>query len=145
VKPVIQLERTGCGIAVAAANVGVSYGKARRMASSMGITASDRRLWSNKDYVRRLLLRFGYRTAASKQPFRTWASLPPRALLAIKWRRHAGRACWHWVVFERKSGKGYVLDSKKALRHHVRTDFWRMKPRWYIAVAQKAARSHDTY
>ena len=61
-------------------------------------------------------------------------ALPNRALLAIKWHREGRRAFWHWVVFIRESGGAAVLDSKKMLKHHVRKDFWRMKPKWFIEV-----------
>lgn len=46
VKPVVQLERTGCGIASVAVLAGVSYRQAQRMANRLGIFAGDRRLWS---------------------------------------------------------------------------------------------------
>jgi hypothetical protein len=133
-KPVIQRERTGCGIASVAAVAGVSYARAKAVAQSLGISAQDRRLWSDTAYVRRLLARFGKRPAAAPRPFRSWASLPDLALLSIKWHREGGRPCWHWVVFVRENGRSYVLDSKRALARHVRTDFGRMKPKWFLAV-----------
>jgi len=132
-KPVIQLEQTGCGIASVAAVAGVSYARAKAVAQSLGISAQDNRLWSDTAYVRRLLARFRKRAAAPR-PFRSWASLPDLAMLAIKWHREGGRPFWHWVVFARGNGQSYVLDSKRALARHVRTDFGRMKPRWFLAV-----------
>lgn len=133
-KPVIQLERTGCGIASVAAVAGVSYGRAKSVARSLGILAQDRRLWSDTAHVRRLLARFGRRAPPAPRPFRSWASLPDLALLSIKWHREGGRPYWHWVVFVREDGRGCVLDSKQALRRHVRTDFGRMKPKWFLPV-----------
>jgi hypothetical protein len=62
--------------------------------------------------------------------------LPARALLAIKWHREKGRPYWHWVVFVRERGRAYVLDSGVALKRHVRTDFGRMKPKWFLAVTE---------
>jgi hypothetical protein len=41
------------------------------------------------------------------------------------------------VVFVREGGDAFVLDSKKALRTNRRTDFGRMKPKWFIPVAQR--------
>lgn len=133
IRPVVQRERTGCGIASAAAIAGVSYARAKSVAASLDISARDRRLWSETAHVRRLLGRFGTRTAA-EQPFRGWDNLPDLALLSIKWHRESGRPFWHWVVFSRERGQARVLDSKKSLKRHVRTDFGRMKPKWYIAV-----------
>ena len=132
--PVIQGEDTGCGIASVAAVAGVSYAGAKKLANSLGIFAGDQRLWSETDYVRRLLAHYGYRTALNELPFHSWESLPDLALLAIKWHIERNRPFWHWVVFVREADGACVLDSKKALRHHRRTDFGRMKPKWYIEV-----------
>lgn len=136
IKPVVQLERTGCGIATVAAVAGVSYRRAQRTANGLGIFASDRRLWSETGHVRRLLREYGLRPASIARPFRSWNSLPDLALLAIKWHREQGRPFWHWVVFVRDSEGERVLDSKRSLKRHVRSDFGRMKPKWYMAVAK---------
>lgn len=135
-KPVVQLERTGCGIAAVAAIAGVSYRRAQRTANRLGIFADDRRLWTETNYVRRLLQSYQLRPASTEQPFRSWGSLPDLALLAIKWHREQGRPCWHWVVFVRDSEGERVLDSKRSLTRNVRTDFGRMRPKWYITVAR---------
>lgn len=133
-KPVVQLERTGCGIASVAAIVGLSYQKAKAIANSLGIFAQDKSLWSETSHVRKLLSHFGIKTGSRKIPFHSWDELPDLALLSIKWHLENGRPYWHWVVFVRESGYSYVLDSKKSLRTNLRTDFGRMKPKWYIPV-----------
>jgi hypothetical protein len=138
-KPVIQLERTGCGIASVAALAGVSYQAARQAASRLGISAEDHRLWSETTHVRRLLKRYRLDACPGERPFRSWPALPERSLLAIKWRRIRGRAFWHWVVCERKGGSTYVLDSSPSLKRHVRTDLRRMKPKWFIAVTTQTS------
>jgi len=134
-KPVIQLEPTGCGIASVAAIAGVSYSQAKSVASSLGIFADDQKLWSETAHVRKLLRHFGLRAAATETPFHSWDALPDRALLSIKWHLEKGRPFWHWVVFVRENNRSYVLDPKKKLRRHTRTDFGRIKPKWYIRVA----------
>lgn len=136
-KPVVQLEPTGCGIASVAAIAGVSYRRAKSVAASLAISAKDDRLWSDTEHVRRMLAEFGTRSARSIRPFCSWSSLPDCALLAIKWHREGGRPFWHWVVFVRDKEQSYVLDSKKSLKVHVRTDFGRMKPKWSLAVKTK--------
>ncbi len=133
-KPVIQQEQTGCAIASSAAIAGISYTKAKQIASRLGITAKDSTLWSSTRPVCRILKELGIKTGASETPFKNWESLPDCALLAIKWHRENGIAYWHWVVFVRESGKEYVLDSKKSLTKNIRTDFGRMKPKWFIKV-----------
>jgi hypothetical protein len=135
--PVVQLDRTGCGIAVVAAIAGVSYRRARRTAHRLGIVAADRRLWSGTAYVRRLLRAYRVRAVSAVRPFRSWSSLPDLALLAIKWHRERGRPCWHWVVFVRDHEGERVFDSNRSLTCHVRMDFGRMKPKWYLAVAKR--------
>jgi len=142
-KPVIQLERTGCGIASVAALAGVSYRQAKRTANRLGVFAEDGRLWSETHYVRRLLRKYGLRPSRKTTPFVSWSKLPEQALLAIKWHQERGRACWHWVVFVRQSGRSYVLDSKQSLTRHVRTDFCRMKPKWFLTVTTMRSSSNN--
>ena len=98
-KPVIQLERTGCGIAGVAALAGVSYTAAKHVANRLGIYAADKRLWSETAHVRRLLKQYRLHASTRTTPFVSWNTLPDRALLAIKWHRVKGQAFWHWVVF----------------------------------------------
>jgi hypothetical protein len=136
-RPVIQLERTGCGIASVAALAGVSYRAAQRSARRLDIVASDDRLWSETAHVRRLLERYGLRAHRSETPFLSWSGLPARALLAVKWHCERGRPYWHWVVFVREQGRAYVLDSAAALKEHVRNDFGRMKPKWFIGDKER--------
>lgn len=140
-KPVVQLERTGCGIASVAALAGVSYEAAQRSARRLGITACDARLWSATNHVRRLLGRYGLRAHRGETPFVSWAALPARALLAIKWHRDRGGCFWHWVVFVREEEHAYVLDSARRLKRHRRTDFGRMRPKWFIVVTTTASQS----
>lgn len=83
-KPVIQQERTGCGIASAAAIAGLSYAQVKNVAASLGISAQDQRLWWQTAPVRRLLNHPGVKAARGEQPFRSWQTLPNLALLSIK-------------------------------------------------------------
>lgn len=133
-KAVIQAEATGCGIASVAAIAGVSYAGAKKLANSVGIFAQDQKLWSETAHVRRLLNHYGFQAKTGELPFRSWHSLPDLALLAIKWHVEQKKPFWHWVVFTRDASAACVLDSKKSLRRHRRTDFGRMKPKWYIEV-----------
>jgi ABC-type bacteriocin/lantibiotic exporter with double-glycine peptidase domain len=135
-KPVVQLEQTGCGIASVAALAGVSYRQAQRVANRLDIFASDSRLWSETRHVRRLLKEFGIRPANTEVLFTSWEALPDLALLAVKWHKERDRAFWHWVVFWRGPHGPVVLDSKSTLRRHVRTDFGHMRPKWFIPVSR---------
>ncbi|MFO0731284.1 MAG: hypothetical protein U0361_09885 [Nitrospiraceae bacterium] len=131
---VVQEDRTGCGIASVAALTGQSYRRVRKKAARLGIAVSDERLWSETGHVRRLLASYGLHAARSERPFRDWTTLPSVALLAIKWHRRGNRAFWHWVVYSQGPDGPRVLDSASSIRRPVRTDFGRMRPKWYIEI-----------
>ena len=131
---VIQEEETGCAIASSAAIAGISYEEARKIANGMGIYAEDPCLWSETNCIRRLLAKLGLKAGNKEIPFTNWESLPNCALLSIKWSLKNGQPFWHWVVFVRDGDRKYVLDSKKSLKSNSRTDFGRMKPKWFIEV-----------
>ena len=133
-KPVIQEDVTRCAIASAAAISGISYRKAKRAASRLGIDVNNPAIWSDAKYIRTLLRHFGFKTSRGETRFKNWRSLPDCALLASKWHLEAGRPCWHWVVFVREQDRAYVLDSKQSLKNKVRTDFGKIKPQWFIRV-----------
>jgi len=133
-KPVIQQELTGCGIASSAAIADVSYKKAKDVANGIGIYADDASLWSDTKHVCTLVEKLGFNTNGVKTPFKNWQSLPACALLATKWHKEQGKPYWHWAVFIRENNNEYVLDSKKALKTNKRTDFGRIKPKWFIKV-----------
>lgn len=135
-KPVIQQEVTGCAIASTAALAGISYSAAKKLANSLGISASDSTLWSSTAHIRKLLKHYKITISPTETPFKNWRSLPNHALLAIKWHKEKGKAYWHWVVFVREDSGEYVLDSKKSLQQNRRIDFGRIKPKWFIAVSQ---------
>ncbi|MFL1465343.1 hypothetical protein ACQUWM_01640 [Marinobacter sp. DUT-3] len=133
-EPVIQEEVTGCGIAASAAIAGVTYAEAKKRANALGIYAADKALWSDTEYVRKLLREFGISVSPKETPFESWERLPDKALMAIKWHTEQGKPFWHWVVFVREGGKEMVLDSKKTLKSNTRRDLGRIKPKWYIGV-----------
>ncbi|TJY55182.1 hypothetical protein E4T66_21160 [Sinimarinibacterium sp. CAU 1509] len=134
IRAVIQQEPTGCAIASVAALAGVSYARAQAEANTRGIFAADPRLWSQTEHVRTLLRAFGLRAKSGETPFTTWERLPPLALLATKWHLERGTPFWHWAVYCRDEHGARVLDSNAGLKMPERTDFWRIKPKWFIEV-----------
>lgn len=132
--PVVQEDSTGCAIACAATVSGMTYKETRRVAAALSICVDDPTLWSDTRPIARLLNHLGFRLSRHKTPFMDWHSLPDLALLAIKWHRGEPRPHWHWVVFVREGGAAYVLDPKRGLATNIRTDFGRMKPRWYLRL-----------
>ena len=131
---VIQ-EEVSCGIASVANIVKRPYAEVKAKANSLGIFADDDVLYSNTEYVRKLLKEYDVQVSGEETPFSSWTSLPDLALLSIKYREENERL-WHWVVFKRISGKPAVLDSAAYLEKNERTDFEQMQPKWFIEVAK---------
>lgn len=136
---VIQEEISGCGIAASANILGKTYAEMKAIANAQGIHAEDESLWSDTQYVRRLLATGGAVATAGEAPFESWEALPDLALLAIKHHQENGRDFWHWVVFERTANEMYVLDSASYLPSNIRTDFAAMQPKWFIEVNRGGA------
>lgn len=133
-KTIIQEDTTGCGVASVANIVGLSYVEVKAKASSMGISVDDDSLFSDTEYVRKLLKKYDIQVSSSEIPFKSWESLPDLALLAIKYYEENAHPFWHWVVFKREAGNSVILDSASYLDKNERTDFDAMKPRWFIEV-----------
>jgi hypothetical protein len=134
---VVQEDRTGCAIASVAAITGAKYSAVKKAAAILGISVDDPTLWSDTEPMRKLLASRGVVAGRKEEPFRSWQELPSRALLAIKWHRAKRGPAWHWVVFARDESGSFVLDSKRGLRTHQRTDFGRIKPKWFIRLEEK--------
>lgn len=134
-KPVLQEDATGCAIACSAAIAGITYKEAKKIANNLGIYAEDSALWSETKYIRNLLDKLKVNMGIMEIPFTSWETLPNCALLSIKWHMEQGKPYWHWVVFVRENNQCYVVDSKKSLKNNIRTDFGRMKPKWYIEIS----------
>lgn len=133
-KPVVQEETTGCGIASVANILGRTYSEMKAIANAMGIYASDQLLWSDTRYVRCMLSGAGVETSEDEVPFESWEALPNLALLSIKHHQEDDRDFWHWVVFKRMDGQSFVLDSASYLPSNIRQDFDIMHPKWFIEV-----------
>ena len=136
-KPVIQEDSTGCGLASVATLAGVSYQHTKTVACKLEIKVQDPQLWSDTRYVRKLLAHYGLSASRNTTTFKSWDNLPPVTLLAIKWHRKKNCAFWHWVVFYRGRQGPMVFDPKRELRTHRRTDFGRIKPKWFIMINSK--------
>lgn len=137
-KPVIQEEETGCGIAAVANILGKTYPEMKRIANAMGIFATDQSLWSDATSVRRMLSACGLAPSQAEQPFTSWETLPDLALLPINFHQEGGKEFWHWVVYKREGGSAFILDSTRHRQENIRTDFEAMSPHWFIEV-----KTHD--
>jgi ABC-type bacteriocin/lantibiotic exporter with double-glycine peptidase domain len=131
---VVQEDTTGCGIASVATLAGISYQQVRKKAMNLGISVTDSRLWSDTAFIRTLLKHFDVEARSKERPFQSWETLPSLALLAIKWNHNGKHAFWHWVIFWRGPEGPVVLDPKRSLQKNIRTDFGRIKPKWFLTI-----------
>ena len=134
IKTVIQQEETGCGLASVAMLAGESYQAVRIIANRLGIFADDKKLWSDTDYVRRLLEDYKIEAAETESEFTGWETLPDLALLAIKHHVEDGRPFWHWTVVQRVGIILTVHDPAVDLETNERDDFPNMQPAWFIEI-----------
>ena len=141
--PVIQEDRTGCGLASVAAVAGVSYRQVKKIAGQLDIDVQDPQLWSDTKYIRKLLTHYSFSVSQKTRPFTSWDTLPSLAFLAIKWHKTHGCAFWHWVVFWRGPQGPVVLDSNRELRTNRRTDFSRIKPKWFLTLTPPQSHKID--
>jgi len=118
---------------------GVSYAHVKSSAKALNLITDDPRSWFEPRHIRALLAHYGIEADPAEIPFTCWGDLPDEALLAIKWRIEGGQPVWHWVAFARDDGGMRVLDPNTALQRHVRTDFGRMKPKWYMRIRTKTS------
>ena len=132
--PIIQEDQTGCGLATVATLAKVSYLQVKRVAGQLGIDVQDPLLWSDITYIRRLLAHYNMSSSSHTTPFKSWDRLPSIALLAIKWHQRNTLAFWHWALFVKRPDGPVVLDPKNSLKKNVRTDFGRIKPKWFLKV-----------
>ncbi len=134
-KATIQEEETGCGIAAVATILQLPYSIVQAQANALGIYATDEKLFSDTQYMRRLLTHYTISTADTEKPFQSWEDLPDLALLSIKHHYENGTPFWHWVVFHRGDCGARVLDSAPHLESNERSDLEAIDPKWYIEVS----------
>lgn len=137
-KAIIQEDVSGCGIASVATLTGLSYQQVRKEAMNLGISVTDSGLWSDTAFIRTLLQHFDIEAHSKERPFQSWKMLPPLAMLAIKWKQNGGHAFWHWVIYWQSPKGPVVLDSKRSLKNNVRTDFGRIKPKWFLPIRNRS-------
>ena len=133
-KIIIQEDSTGCGIACAAMLAGKSYQVVKKKAKSLGILTDDADLYSDTHHLKNLLASYNILIGKKKVPFKDWSHLPTVAILAIKYNENNNPPTWHWVIYQNQYNSPLVLDPKKELKSNLRTDFGKMKPKWYIKV-----------
>lgn len=132
--PVPQEDITGCAIACTAWITGNSYDVVKTTTEKIGISITNPKLWSDINPVRTILTEFGITLSANPTEFTGWQFLPETSLLAVKYHLENEIPHWHWVVAVKTTNEAFVMDPKKALRTNIRTDFGRMKPKWYWQI-----------
>lgn len=132
--PVVQEDITGCSIACISWMCGRSYIDIKNIAADLGINIEDPSLWSSTDPIRSILKEVSLNANSEEVEFKGWVNLPAYSLLAVKHHLEKGNPHWHWVVCVSNNKDRFVMDPKKSLKTNIRTDFGRMKPKWYIEI-----------
>lgn len=135
-KTIIQQETTGCGFACVAMLADKSYEEVKKKANSLGIFSEDEKLWSETNYVQRLLKEYEIQASSTEVPFSTWEELPNLALLAVKFHIENGSPFWHWTVFQRNGTEKIIHDPASYLKTNKRTDFENIVPTWSIEISK---------
>lgn len=131
-KIILQEETTGCGFACVAMLADCSYQHVKKLANQQGINASDEKLFTTTDYVRKLLSDLNTSLGQHEVAFTSWDELPRLALLATKHRIENDKPRWHWCVYSANPAR--VLDPASYLDVNERTDFDDIDVQWYIPV-----------
>ena len=131
-KIILQEEATGCGFACVAMLAETSYQEVKKLANQQGMNASDEKLFTTTDYVRKLLGDLNFSLGQDEVAFTHWNELPQLALLATKYRIENDNPRWHWCVYSANPAR--VLDPASYLDVNERTDFDNIDVKWYIPV-----------
>jgi len=131
-KRILQEHRTGCGVACVAMVAGTDYSNAMKVARQIfDWQDSQRTFYTSSAQLRELLRAFKVQTGRGRVA-RKWSSLPEFAIAGVNHNKETDT--WHWVVFQRKVGRTYVLDPQPRTKTEVRTDFGRMSLRSCIPI-----------
>jgi ABC-type bacteriocin/lantibiotic exporter with double-glycine peptidase domain len=131
-KRIKQDHPSGCGLACVAMIAGRKYSEIREHAREILDFNNNHDLYTDASHLRKLLSKFKIHTSLKKIPFATWEKLPEKAILGINHNITVNK--WHWVVYTKDHLGAYVLDPKITIKSERRTDFNKMKPKWYITI-----------
>ena len=130
-KRIIQKDSSGCGLACIAMIAGISYRQVRKWSTKIGCS-KDGHFDTDASDLRELASCSKIALASRKRQFRSWDKIPHKSIVAINYMEKTDS--WHWVVFARDGDRKYVLDPKPSIKSDQRTDFWRMKGKWFLPV-----------
>jgi len=131
-KRVLQGNPSGCGLACVAMLANRSYREVRDKARLIPGFDNDHCLRTNASELRSLLEEYGISASKHLIPFRDWNHLPNLCILAINY--NESTEIWHWVIFTSNNGNKYVLDPNPHIKTSRRTDFRRIKTKWYLKI-----------
>jgi len=108
----------------------------KKLLSFSGFT-EDGDFYTNASELRALSSEFNVTLGKRMSKFTSWSNIPDKAIVAINYREGEDGASWHWVVFCRNKNNEFFIDPKKAIKTHKRTDFGRVKVKWYLPIIKK--------
>jgi len=136
----VQKDQTGCGIACVAMLSGITYLKARKLATELGEVPDEKgRYYTQSWQLRHILSELGVSSRKGRKVSK-WRSINCLSIVGINYRSPEGKdATWHWVIYVPGSDGGYVLDPMGHIKSTRRRDFSRMAPNRYIPMQQPRA------
>lgn len=127
-----QGDPTGCGFACIAMLSGASYDEIKNIAITDLDYEGSGDFYTGTRELRYLASKNNVELGKRRRTFKSLDALPETAILAIN---HEDKLdTWHWVVYCRKPNEEYVYDPKKSIKSNKRTDFGRMKIKWFLPI-----------
>jgi len=133
-KRILQEDGTGCGIACIAMITGRSYQQIKDELIKMPGYSAKGPFYTDASELRALAKSQGVSLIKRKRKFKEWKLVPNGSILAIRFKEKNSEQEWHWVVFNRINGREFVIDPKKSIKTDQRTDFGRIKAKWYLPI-----------
>ena len=141
-KPVIQKDQTGCGLACVATVSGVSYQEVKKVAAQLGIEVQDSRLWSDTKYVRTPPQTLQHRNISSHTVISLLGCPPPAGLIGYQMAHHKGSRFLALdrvlARLKRTGGAGPQSISEKQYPHR----FWANAPEMVYDHPSRRPGSH---
>ena len=129
-----QEDPTGCGLACIAILAGVSYTEIRKIAVDDLEFDESGLFYTGTTHLRKLASKYNIKLSKRRRQFKSLEALPEKAILAINYDGNVDT--WHWVIYRRTLNEEFVYDPKRSIKSNKRTDFSRMKIKWFLQVTK---------
>ena len=126
-KRIVQQDETDCGIACIAMLAGKSYKNVRDVAVNECDLEFKGELYTDTAALAGLGTKYKLEIGGRRLKFKEFEHLPDTALLVMDLHKENRKSYWHWAIFQRESGREFVLDPKKSIKSDKRTGLKRIE------------------